>query len=379
MKHRPQRGVLQGARRRTHAILEPDHSGGWLASLVRRGLIALILINVLTCAISTVPRIDAQYGGLLQAAEDGSLLVFAAEYAARLWSCAEDAGALGLPVWLMRLRWMASPGGIIDLLAILPFALDWATDIDLRVVVLLRLLRFLKIARYSPGFRSLVEAVKAERAALVACVVIIGSVILTAAGLLYALEREVQPDQFGTIPQALWWAIATVTTVGYGDAVPTTALGRLVGGITMIVGLLLLALPASIVAAAFANAIGRYNFVVTASTVARMPMFAGLEASAIVDMMPAIRTRSYNTGDYIVRVGEAVTSLFLVAEGEVSIERGRFQRRLGPGESFYSDRTYARRLARARAPAKLLVLERRDAFWLFETFPWTRERVTELV
>lgn len=112
------------------------------------------------------------------------------------------------------------------------------------MIVLLRLLRFFKFARYSPGFHSLMEAVRAERHALAACPLILASVVLISAGFLYVLEHKAQPEKFGSIPDSMWWAIATVTTVGYGDVVPATIWGRSAGALIMVVGLVMLSRPA---------------------------------------------------------------------------------------------------------------------------------------
>ena len=118
------------------------------------------------------------------------------------------------------------------------------------------------------------------------------------------IEHDVQPQKFGSIPDAMWWAAATVSTVGYGDVVPVTPLGRIVGVFTMITGLLMLALPASIVATSFAGIINRHNFVVTAGMVARMPLFRGMEAAAVIDLLPAISRRTFDRTDAIIHQGE---------------------------------------------------------------------------
>jgi len=274
---------------------------------------------------------------------------------------------------------MASAEGLIDLVAVAPFVLAQMTDVDLRMIVLVRLLRFFKFARYSPGFHSLVEAVRAERHALVACILILASVILISAGFLYVLEHKAQPDKFGSILEAMWWAIATVTTVGYGDVVPVTIWGRIVGAITMVVGLLMLALPAGIVASAFASIIARQNFVVTGGALARMPIFAGIDASTIIDLLPSVGTRTYGPGEYIVRRGEEITSLFLIAEGRVDVERGRYRKRLGPGDCFSGQSDVARKAARTETVVKLLVLAPLEVNWLFQSFPQISSRVAEFL
>ncbi|WP_428678240.1 cyclic nucleotide-gated ion channel [Reyranella sp.] len=249
----------------------------------------------------------------------------------------------------------------------------------LRVIVLIRLLRFFKFARYSPGFHSLVEAVRAERHALAACVLILASVVLISAGFLYVLEHRAQPDKFGSIPESMWWAVATVTTVGYGDVVPVTVWGRIVGALTMVVGLLMLALPAGIVATAFVSIIARQNFVVTGGLIARMPIFAGIDAGTIINLLPSVGTRTFGAGEYIVRRGETVTSLYLIAEGKVDVEVGRNRKRLGPGDAFGGRNALARRSVRTETVVKLLVLAPLEVNWLLESFPRIAAYITELL
>ena len=246
------------------------------------------------------------------------------------------------------------------------------------MIVLVRLLRFFKVARYSAGFHSLVEAVRAERHALMACILILASVVLISAGFLYVLEHKAQPDKFGSIPEAMWWSVATVTTVGYGDVVPVTLWGRIVGALTMVVGLLMLALPAGIVATAFASIIARQNFVVTGGLIARMPIFAGIDAAAIINLLPSVGTRTYGPDEYIIRRGETVSSLFLIAEGKVDVERGRNRQRLGPGDAFGGRTFVARKSARTETMVKLLILAPLEVKWLLETFPRISAQITEL-
>lgn len=366
-------------RQRAYRLLDGSGPREIAVLCVRYGLFVLILLNVATSVLSTIAEMNADYGPVFDAIESASLLIFAIEYALRVWIAPEGSFRSGESAWKARLRWMASVEGLIDLIAVAPFILGQFADVDLRVIALVRLLRFFKFARYSPGFHSLVEAVRAERHALMACILILASVVLISAGLLYVLEHKAQPDKFSSIPEAMWWAIATVTTVGYGDVVPVTVWGRIVGATTMVVGLLMLALPAGIVATAFASTIARQNFVVTGSVLARMPIFAGIDAGTIIDLLPSVGTRTYGPGEYIVRRGEAVTSLFLIAEGHVDVERGRYRKRLGPGDAFGGPATTARKAARTETIVKLLVLAPFELNSLFQAFPQISSRISEIL
>ena len=153
-------------------------------------------------------------------------MVFALEYAARLWSVAGHSLREMSPTQ-GRLEYALSSLGIIDLLAFLPAAIALIAG-DTLALVLFGVLPFFKLVRYSPAMRSLLAALHAERRTLFGCLVILTGAVLVFASLLYAIEHNVQPDKFGTIPQAMWWAIVTLGTVGYGDVVPVTPLGKMV-------------------------------------------------------------------------------------------------------------------------------------------------------
>jgi voltage-gated potassium channel len=344
--------------------------------MVHRAIIALILLNVAVAVLDTVPEIHAAWDRTFDGFEIFSLCVFSVEYVLRLW-VAPEGGRAGSGGWLTSLRWMVSPAGLVDLVAIGPFAADQFLDIDLRFVVLLRLLRFFKIARYSPGFHSLGEAIWSERHALMACLVILGSVILISAGLTYVVEHNAQPDKFGTIPDAMWWAVATVTTVGYGDVVPGTTPGRIIGAFTMVSGLLMLALPAGIVATSFANIIARRNFVLSAGLVVRMPLFAGLAPGQIFDLLPALSTRVFEPGEYILRKGERVETIYVIVDGQLEVQLGRKRQLLQSGDSFGGQADATRKAARATTRVRLLVLDTLEAKWLMANHPQISSRITE--
>src|SRR5438128_12167184 len=182
------------------------------------------------------------------------------------------------------------------------------------------MVRFLKLARYSPAMRSLLDALYNERRALFGCFVILLGATLVAASIMHVIEGHVQPDKFGTIPDAMWWAIVTLGTIGYGDVVPVTALGRVVAGVTIFGGLIMIALPVGIIATAFAEEIHRRDFMVTWGMVARVPLFAELNAGEIADVMRLMRAQTVEPGDVIVRRGEIAHSMYFVAAGEVEIE-----------------------------------------------------------
>ena len=180
--------------------------------------------------LASVPQIDARFGPLFTAIEAGSagglrpgIRRPALE---RGRTCAAEIERRGSA----RLEYAISSLGIIDLLAVLPASMALIAG-ERSTLVLLGVLPFFKLVRYSTAMRSLLSALHAERRTLIGCLVILTGAVLIFATLLYAIEHEVQPDKFGTIPDAMWWAIVTLGTVGYGDVVPVTPLGKLVVGL----------------------------------------------------------------------------------------------------------------------------------------------------
>src|SRR5262244_401114 len=278
-------------RRRLYEILEHGAIGDRTGLIVGRLLVALIVVNLVSMTLDSVPALQTQYGPLFTAIELLSLVVFTIEYALRVWVAAEHAPARHSSERAARWKFVSSPLGVIDLLAVLPFWLAFLLPVDLRVLLVFRMGRFLKLARYSPAMRSLLDALYNERRALFGCFVILIGATLLVASIMHVIERHAQPEKFGTIPDAMWWAIVTLGTVGYGDAVPVTALGRLLAGLTIFVGLLMVALPVGIVATAFANEVHRRDFIVTWGLVARIPLFSELSAAQIADVMKILRSQ----------------------------------------------------------------------------------------
>jgi voltage-gated potassium channel len=193
----------------------------------------------------------------------------------------------------------------------------------------------------------------------------------------------VQPDKFGTIPDAMWWAIVTLGTVGYGDAVPETPLGKLVAAAAIVGGLVMVALPVGIIASAFAKEIHRRDFVVTWSMVARVPLFAELSAAEIAQIMPLLRAQLVGPGDNIVRRGEPAHSMYFIASGDVEIELPSERVRLKGGQFFgeIAVLRQARRSATVTALSRtsLLLLDAHDFHMLMDGEPRMAGRVREMV
>lgn len=240
------------SRARAHEILNQTRAEDRVQRIVTLGLVILIVANIVAVVLETVPGIQARWGAAFRAFDRFSIAVFTAEYLLRVWAAAEEAREGGSTL-RARLRWMMTPGAIIDLAAVLPSWLGSLVGLDLRALRALRLLRLLKLMRYSAALNLLADVIARERHALLACLFILGMLIVVAASGAWLAESEAQPDKFGSIPAAMWWAVVTLTTVGYGDSYPVTPLGQLFGALILVMGVGMAALPAGILATGFAD------------------------------------------------------------------------------------------------------------------------------
>jgi voltage-gated potassium channel len=204
-------------------------------------------------------------------------------------------------------------------------------------------------------------------------VVITLGAALVAAALMHLAEGKVQPNKLGTIPDALWWAIVTLGTIGYGDVVPVTAFGKLIATGTIFLGLIMIALPVGIIATAFSEQIHRREFIVTWGMIARVPLFAELDAGEIADIMQLLRAQRVEAGEVIVRAGDPAHSMYFIATGEVEVALKKERVRLGVGQ-FFGEVAVLRRVRRsatvvALTRSNLLVLDAQDLHALMQRDP----------
>lgn len=372
----------QSLRRRAYLALEGGHVSGALGTALEAGLIALIIANVFAFTLQSVPSIRHVYGEQFELFEVISVAVFTLEYLARLWCAPEDpllgnrGGVTG------RLHYALRPMMVIDFIAIAPaYVTLFIPFIDLRFLRLVRLLRLLKIARYSPALSTLAQVIVEERRALFGALLLLLCAMMFAAATMHAVEGALMPKAFGTIPDAMWWAIQTLTTVGYGDVVPRSALGRVVAGITMIVGLGLLALPVGIVATGFVNTIHRRDFVVTFGMLARVPLFQGFSAPVLGEIMNLLRAQTVAPGGIISARGERAAAMYFVVSGEVDVELSGRLIEFGAGD-FFGELALLRETMRsatiiARTHSRLLTLTAEDFLSLMRKHPALEERLKD--
>ncbi len=312
--------LWRGWRRQVHDILEVGGDAHPAGRAVNAFIITLIFLNAIAFAAETVDDVAARYGAYLDAFNVFSVMVFSIEYVLRIWSAVEIPMLSRLPRWKARRRFAARPMMIIDLLAVLPWYFQLFFTVDLRSLRVFRLFRLLKLVRYSPALQTLGRVLADEYRALLGALLVLLILLLFASTTIYFLERDAQPDKFGSVPAAAWWALATLTTVGYGDVVPVTPLGKLVGGVVMLLGVGMIALPVAIIATGFSQESNRHQFVVTWSMVARVPLFASMDESEIAEICKLLFTRTYLPGVPIVRTGDAGDAMFLIAGGEAVVE-----------------------------------------------------------
>lgn len=247
---------MKALRRRTMEILDKGADGDRASLWCDRVITVLVLLNVLAVVLETLPWLSSRDRSVFLWFERVSIAFFTLEYLLRLWSAGARFGEGR--AWQGRRAYLLSFGGIIDIVSILPFYLQMLfPGLDLRVLRILRLVRLLKLSHYSTAIEDLLEAVRAERHAFVAAFYLLSIALILTSALMYFAENEVQPDKFASIPHAMYWSAITLTTVGYGDVVPVTPVGRIISVFTAFLGVSTVALLTGIVASSFANQMAR--------------------------------------------------------------------------------------------------------------------------
>ena len=240
-----------------YEILETSESRNLYSFTDDIVITGLILINVGAFIASTSPALSHEHQSLLENIEIVSSLIFTIEYVLRLWVCTVDC-RYSHPLW-GRLRYGLTPLSLIDLISILPFySLLLFPNLNfVNLIRLLRLLRLLKMSRYSESVRTLGAVLYAKKEELIATAFAVFILLLFASSIMYFVEHEAHPKAFGSISDAMWWGVVTLTTVGYGDIYPITPLGRFLGAILAFLGIGIFALPAGIIAAGFSEEVQR--------------------------------------------------------------------------------------------------------------------------
>ena len=257
------------------------------AAWPRRGLspvnlvvFATILVTSALAIVETEPTVAIGREHFFTAIEWVIGAVFSVEYVARAWTAAENP-KYG-PGWRGLLRYMRSPTAIIDLISIVASFATPSAGLQpylLRAVRLARILRLAKLGRMSNAMSYLIEAMVARRYELLFSLFVSLTFMVFSASLLYLVEGPAQPDKFGSIPRAMWWATAALTTIGYGDTYPITVMGRIFAAMSAIGGIGLVAMPTGIMAAAFSEAVQKHSLDLVNTKAAESPPAADFDQS----------------------------------------------------------------------------------------------------
>jgi voltage-gated potassium channel len=246
--------MYQKTKSLVYELLDPSQGGNRADKVVNSFVVGLILLNTLAVILETVESIYKPYSAIFNAVELFSVIVFSTEYVLRVWTCTANPKYRGSLSG--RIKYIFSFGAIIDLLAILPFYIPLLGGKDLRFVRSLRLLRFFrffKLGRYLNASKLIGNVFRAKKEELVLSFVITLFLIVLASCIMYYAEHDAQPEKFSSIPETMWWSVATLTTVGYGDEYPITALGKFLTACISILGIGMFALPAGILASGFGD------------------------------------------------------------------------------------------------------------------------------
>jgi len=253
-----QPGIYDRAQAKVYFLLESPANHNLARRIVIYFIMAMILSNVLAIILETKHELFIAYAPYFIAFDVFSAVVFTIEYLLRLWCCVRNP-RYSAPV-KGRIRYALSPLALIDLLAITPFYLPLIIPTELRMLRMIRLLRVfrvLKLGRYSSAFETFIDVIKAKKEELSIALIMTVIILILASSALYLTEHEVQPEKFASIPDAMWWAVITLATVGYGDVYPITPLGKFISAIVALSAIGLFALPAGILATGFAETLNQ--------------------------------------------------------------------------------------------------------------------------
>ncbi len=367
-------------RRHVFEILELSGNRQGLAVLAQLLLAALILLNVIAVIVGSYAPVARSIIVELHWFKIVSIGIFTVEIVARVWLCTDDPyGHYRHPV-IGRLRYLVTVQTLIDIAAIMPFYFGLA--LDLRFLRAFRLMRALRLTVYGAAVESLAVVFHNERRSLFGAFVVMIILLIVASSLVYFVERTAQPEAFASIPHAMWWGLATLTTVGYGDVTPITALGRLFGGIVTILGVGMFALPAGILASGYARELRRREFIGTWDLVAKVPLFTSLPAARIADIAAMLEPRSAHIGEIIVRKGDHADCMYFIVEGELEVDVSPHPVILRNGNFFgeialiaHGDRTAT---VTAATPCQLLSLQALDLAHFLDNNPELRETLSRV-
>lgn len=370
-------------RKRVFKIIDFDNPDD-RASLIFE--IFILLTITASVAVVILESVDGMTLANRRSVEYAKILLiglFTIEYLLRLWCCPEHGSEHFQTPLLGRIRYLSSPLMLLDLLAILPFYTQLPLTFDFVVLRLFRLLNILDMTRNSRALQMLVSVVVRERRSLLAVFLFILVLLIFSSTIIYSLERDVQPEAFKSIPAAMWWSMATLTTVGYGDVVPLTAVGKVFGVFVMFIGIAMFAVPTGILVSSFYQEIKRKDFIATWELVAQVPFFSQLHAVEIANITDLLRLNTMRASEVIFRKGEKSDAMYFIVSGEVTLEfGGNGKSKSAEGGDFFGEvgilyKTPRTASATAKTFVELLRLDQRDMEVFLESNPQLRDRILD--
>ena len=375
--------MAESLRTRIYKIVESTHPDDLHGQWFDYFIVALIITNVIAVILETVEGLYVAYTEFFTGFELFSVAVFTVEYLVRLWVVVDSPNENYRHPFNGRLRYAVTPMALIDIAAILPFYLSLLIPVDLRFMRVFRLLRLLKLTRYSTALQTLGAVLYDQRRTLGASIFVMLILLVFSSSIIYLVEKDAQPEAFSSIPKAMWWGLATLTTVGYGDVTPATGIGKLFGATIMVLGIGMAALPAGILATGFATEMQKRTFVVHWKLVAGVPLFTSLDALRISEITQLLELNIVPADYAIVRKDEPADSMFFISRGEVEVDVGTGGARLGPG-SFFGEIALLKNCNRTATvisvtECQLLVLSVEDFNNLLRSNPDMRETVNAVM
>ena len=345
-------------------------------------MVAAIFVNAAAVVLATVKSLSTSYRDLFAAIDNAILVLFALDYIARIWAAPEDKSEDSRGPWSARLAYLLSPLGVIDLVALLPLCLEAFIRSDSDWFRVLRLIAMLKITRHAPALQVFVAVIRNESRVLLSALLAMTINWVLVSAIICALEHEAQPEVFSSLPQAMWWAIVTMATVGYGDIVPVSPAGRVFGGLVMVLGIASVAVPAGILATGFATELRKRRSMISWQLVAKVPLFAHLEAPRIAAIARLLKLDVVPPRYTIVLRGEPGDAMFFIVSGEVEVHVQPQPIRLGPGQ-YFGEVALLREVPRtatitAVTECELLALSAADFRRLLQEYPALGESIREV-
>ncbi|HZQ11631.1 MAG TPA: cyclic nucleotide-gated ion channel [Pseudolabrys sp.] len=313
----------------------------------------VLAVGLTAMTVMTVPGLDEGLRLTCVAALWCCLGLYVCELAIKLWQH-----------WSAAAKYLRSSAGVVDLLAVVPVPVAILLGVPANIAWLLAAVWILKLAALVPGLGMLGRVLALEARALASVVVIFLTILILASVALHVLEGAQQPRQFGSLPLALWWAVTTLSSTGYGDAVPQTFLGRVIAGVVMISGLGVFGLWTGILATGFAAEHRRRDFIRNWDLVRSVPFLQNLDPPALIELTRLLRRLDLAEKTVVVRRGRPGDCMYFIAAGEVEVKVEPHPVRLGAG-AFFGEMALLTGAARSAnvvttQPTTLLALEVAD-------------------